>query len=170
MRFLRFVPLLIASLALASCAHSISSGQPGAAGTPTFGQFTDVPIPDGARMDSSHTLLVGTADNWVGRLVFNVRFGSAPDLFDFYKSSLPKYQWQEISSTRSDISIMTWQRGGRVATIQIEETTFGVEVTINMGQAAGGGGAPPADSSAQPQPSQPMTAPQPPAVDQQPIK
>jgi len=184
-------PLLVALVALAGCDHSISSGaadSAGNAGTPSFGQFTDVPIPDGARMDAGHSLLVGPGDNWVGRLVFNVRWSSGPALFDFYKAKMPGFQWQEISSTRADISIMTWQRGGRVATIQIEETTFGAQVTINMGQVTGGGSSagaappPPAPpGSANPQPGQPTviqspnaaplgTTPSAPPVSQQPLQ
>jgi len=166
-RFL--LPLFIALIALAGCSHSISSGTAGAqgtAGTPTFGQFTDIPIPDGARMDADRTLLVGPGDSWVGRLVFGVRWTNAPEIFDFYKAKMPTYQWQEISSVRADISVMTWQRGDRIATIQIEETTLGAAVTLTMGPVAGGGSAQPAAG----QPPSPVAAPPAPTVTEQPLK
>jgi len=154
MRLRIIAPLTIALAVLAGCSHSISSGSPstsasgGTAATPTFGQFTDVPIPDGARMDADRSLLVGPADSWVGRLVFSVRWSNAPELFDFFKAKMPSYQWQEISSVRADISVMTWQRGDRIATIQIEETTFGAGVTLTMGPVAGASAVQP--SAAQP--------------------
>ena len=169
---IRFLaPLLIVLVALAACSHNISSGTQGANGaaaTPTFGQFTDIPIPDGARMDADRSLLVGPGENWVGRLVYSVRWSNAPDLFDFFKAKMPSYQWQEISSVRADISVMTWQRADRIATIQIEETTFGAGVTLTMGPVAGGGS--PAAGTAQPQPPAPTATPQPQPVTEQPLK
>jgi hypothetical protein len=168
MRFRFLAPTAIALAVLAGCSHSISSGSPGttqggAAATPTFGQFTDVPVPDGARMDTDRSLLVGPADNWVGRLVYSVRWSNAPELFDFFKQKMPAYQWREISSVRADISVMTWQRGDRIATIQIEETTFGAAVTLTMGPVAGGG------QSDQAQPPPPTASPAP-TVTEQPLK
>jgi hypothetical protein len=168
MRFRTLAPLLIALFVLAGCSHSISSGTPGGSGagaSPTFGQFTDIPIYDGARMDADRSLLVGPADNWVGRLVYSVFHANAPDLFDFYKAKMPSYQWQEISSVRADISVMTWQRGDRIATIQIEETTLGASVTLTMGPVNGGGGTNQAG-----QPPAPAAAPPPADVTQQPLK
>ena len=114
-------------------------------------------------MDADRSLLVGPGDTWVGRLVFSVRWPNAPELFDFYKTQMPTYKWQEISSVRADISVMTWQRSDRIATIQIEETTLGAGVTLTMG---------PVNSSnpaAAGQPPAPSAAPAP-TVTEQPLK
>lgn len=150
---LRFVPPLLALLALAACSHNMvpsSTGDAGTAPTPSFNQFTDVPIPDGARMDADRTLLLGNGDAWVGRLVFNVRWSNAPEMFDFYKAEMPNYKWQEVTSVRAAISVMTYQRADRIATIQIEETTLGVEVILTMGPVNGQGGAGSGASAGQP--------------------
>jgi len=163
---------MVALIALAGCSHGISSGtttDSGAAATPTFSQFTDIPIPDSAHMDTDRSLLVGPGDSWVGRLVFSVRWTHAPEIFDFFKTQMPAYKWQEISSVRADISVMTWQRGDRIATIQIEDTTLGAEVTLTMGPVAGSG---PAQQNA-PAANQPPPAAgvaRPPAVTEQPLK
>jgi hypothetical protein len=167
---IRFILPLLATLAvLAGCSHSVppsTSGDSGTAATPSFSQFTDIPVPDGARMDAERTLLLGQGDAWVGRLVLSVRWTSGPEMFDFYKTQMPAFKWQEISSVRSDISVMTWQRGDRIATIQIEETTLGLgtEVILTMGPVNGSG--PPAAAG---QPPQPNSAPAP-VVTEQPLK
>ena len=167
MRIRLIPPLLAVLIALGGCAHSISSGttadSSGTPAAPTFGQFTDVPIPDGARMDAERSLLVGPGESWVGRLVFSVRWSNAPELFDFYKAQMPTYKWQEISSVRADISVMTWQRADRIATIQIEETTLGAAVTLTMGPVNS------ANPAATNQPPAPSAAPAP-TVTEQPLK
>ena len=180
-------PLLPVALALllgvAGCSHTLSPSPNAEANTPpapSFSQFTDIPIPEDAHMDPDRTLLLGQGDAWVGRLVFTVRgvfSEQAPDLFDFFKANMPTYHWQEISSVRAAISVMTWQRGDRIATVQIEETTLGAEVILTMAPVNG----PNPAAANQPPPAQvdqpPAQAGQPPAavappppVTQQPLK
>lgn len=168
---LRFLLPLLASLAPAACSHSMvpsSTSDAGTAPAPSFNQFTDIPVPDGARMDSDRTLLLGNGDNWVGRLVFSVRWQDAPEMFDFYKAEMPSYKWQEVSSVRAAISVMTYQRGDRIATIQIEETTLGVEVILTMGPVNGSAGGGSTGLSTSPPPA---AAPAPaPSVTTEPLK
>ena len=166
MRSILILPALAAFLGLAACSHSMnpsSNAEPGTAPAPSFSQFSDIPIPDGARMDADKTLLLGQGENWVGRLVFFVFHANAPDMFDFYKAQMPGYKWQELSSVRADVSVMTWQRADRIATVQIEETTFGCDVTITMGPV---NGRTPVGSD-QPPPAAGSPVP---AVTQQPLK
>ncbi len=168
---LRFVTLLLTLMALSACSHSMvpsSTSDAGTAPTPSFNQFTDIPVPDGARMDADRTLLLGNGDNWVGRLVFSVRWSNAPDMFDFYKAEMPNYKWQEVSSVRAAISVMTYQRADRIATIQIEETTLGVEVILTMGPVNGQSSGGSSGSSASPPPAA-IAAPAP-SVTTEPLK
>ena len=174
MRYRFAFPVFVVLAALAGCSHGVPSSTSGDAGAaasaPSFTQFTDIPVPDGARMDADRTLMLGQGDSWVGRLVINVRWASGPDLFDFYKAQMPAFKWQEISSVRAAISVMTWQRGDRIATVQIEETTLGLgaEVILTMGPVNGGpaNGTNPAASN-QPPPANSAPAP---VVTEQPLK
>ncbi|HEY1722482.1 MAG TPA: hypothetical protein VGG27_14665 [Magnetospirillaceae bacterium] len=168
----RFLLPLAAALLLAGCSSNSGSGTSGdtsnGAAPPSFNQFTDIPIPENARLSVGKSLVLGQGDNWVGRLDFSLRWSSAPQLFDFYKAQMPTYKWTEISSVRADISVMTYRRGDRIATVQIEDTTLGAEVIITMGPA---NGAPPSGGFSQdnqPQPPSAMPAP-PPAVTSQPL-
>ena len=83
----------------------------------------------------------------MGRLVYTT-WDSQATLYDFHKAEMPAFGWQEITSVRAAISVQTWQRGERIATVQIRDTTFGAEVILTMapGNNAGmgsGGGLPP---------------------------
>lgn len=108
-------------------------------------QFTDIPIPAGARMDLDRTLILGPRDSWIGRLVYTS--GAGPnDLFEFYNRELPRFGWSGITAVRAGTSVLSFQRGERIATVQITRTTLGgseVLVTISpRGSMDGGGYAP----------------------------
>jgi hypothetical protein len=148
-----------AALGLGACSTnplSPSSSRPeGTSAAPSFSQFSDVPIPAKASMDVDRSLLLGNGDGWVGRLVYTT-WGSASGLYDLYRSDMPSFGWQEITSVRASISVQTWQRGDRIATVQIRDTTLGAEVILTVapaiGAAPGGSGAmaPPPAAAAPP--------------------
>ena len=96
-------------------------------------QFTDIPIPAGARMDLERTLILGPRETWIGRLVFTS--GAGPnDLFDFYNRELPRFGWTGITAVRAGTSVLSFSRAERIATVQISRTTLGgseVLVTIS---------------------------------------
>ncbi len=98
----------------------------------SFTRFPDLPMPVKAELDMSKTLVFGTNDAWIGRMVITSSHGSN-DMFDFYKQEMPGFGWQEITSVRSETSVMTYTRGERVATIQIASATLrGAKVTITV--------------------------------------
>ncbi|WP_146002797.1 hypothetical protein [Telmatospirillum siberiense] len=155
---------LVVLLGLAACSGNAlapsSARSDGSPAAPSFSQFSDIPIPAKARMDVDQSLLLGHGESWVGRLVYTTGGGTGP-IYDLYKSDMPGFGWQEITSVRASISIQTWQRADRIATVQIRDTTFGVETIITVapaigaGTGGGGGGSyatPPAPAAA-PQPS-----------------
>ena len=46
----------------------------------------------------------------------------------------PKFGWQEITTVRSEVSVLTYSRNSRVATIQIRNRTLGgavVDITVS---------------------------------------
>ncbi len=107
---------------------------------PHFGDFTDIPRPSNATMDLDRTLVLGAADTWVGRLAFSSRL-SPTEMFDFYKQEMPRYGWEEVTSVRSTVSVLTYKRMDRVATMQIRAGTLigsYVEFTVSpQGTSAG---------------------------------
>ena len=146
---LRILTPIFAALLLTACAQNFTEtfdqgialspsdpatdkdGQPEATQA-AFAQFHDIPIPGNAKMNMDRTLILGEKEAWIGRLVIDSRTAQAK-LFDFFKHRTAQFGWQEITSVRSDTSVMTYTRGQRVATIQITSATLrGSKVTITV--------------------------------------
>jgi hypothetical protein len=112
----------------------------------SFGAFTDVPVPGSAEMDLDRTLLLGGREAWIGRLVLATP-SSPSELFDFYRGEMPKFGWSEITVVRAEVSILTYTRLDRVATVQIKPGRFrGSEVNVTVSP-RGPQGPPPAAGS-----------------------
>jgi hypothetical protein len=128
--------IIIITLALGACTgivmspeSTIDDGKPTRA---SFARFPDLPMPVKAELNMIRTLVFGTNDSWIGRLVISASH-SPNDMFDFYKQEMSGFEWQEITSVRSDTSVMTYIRNERVATIQISRATLsGAKVTITV--------------------------------------
>ncbi|HIJ38463.1 MAG TPA: hypothetical protein HPP80_06150 [Rhodospirillaceae bacterium] len=135
-----FVFALAGLTALSACGGSpVTSGSPRVDGSaPSFTQFSDIPIPAKASMNFDQSLLLGHGEEWVGRLVYTTRSGPEV-IYDLYQSDMPSFGWQEITSIRAAISVQTWQRGDRIATVQIHETTLGAEAIITVAPVKGAG-------------------------------
>ena len=98
-----------------------------------FAQFPDIAVPAGAKMDVERTLVFGARNDWIGRLSMAAS-GSTSASYDFFLREMPKYNWQEITTVRSEVSVLTYGRNNRVATIQIRKRTLGgsaIDITVS---------------------------------------
>ncbi|MBT4718741.1 MAG: hypothetical protein HOB86_04995 [Rhodospirillaceae bacterium] len=136
-----FITAVVLMLALSACSKggidvtptAAAEGQEGQPNQPAFSDFQDIPIPAGAQMDTERSLILGVRDAWVGRLVLKTGFNVAA-AFNFFKQRTPEFGWQEITSVRSAISILTYTRAERVLTIQIQGRSLGgaeVDLTVS---------------------------------------
>jgi hypothetical protein len=136
-----FVTAVALALALSACARgaidvtptAAAEGQQGQPNQPAFSDFQDIPIPAGAQMVTARSLILGVRDAWVGRLVLKTGFNVAA-AFNFFKQRTTEFGWQEITSVRSAISILSYTRGERVLTIQIQGRSLGgaeVDLTVS---------------------------------------
>jgi hypothetical protein len=143
-------PVIAALLATSGCSSLRTDTPPGPDGenktvqlTPSFDRFPDMPLPNGYELDMQRTLVFGSNDTWFGRMVVLMKFGSN-EMFDFYKQELPRFGWQEVTSIRAPISVLTYTRKDRVATIQVQGRTLGgseVLITVSpKGMPVGRGG------------------------------
>ena len=158
---LRVMPIFIAALVLlAACSQSVGVGTPGDGSQRTtsqaaFTQFPDMPLPVKGDFDMERTMVFGGGDTWFGRLAL-LTTHSASNMFDFFKQQMPNFGWREITSVRAEISVLTYARQERVATIQIQERTIRgseVLVTVSPGGMQQPAGAAPASAV----PLQPVT-------------
>jgi hypothetical protein len=147
--------VLLAGLGLSACAQKVGiassdeKSADGKAALTDFTRFPDLPLPKAAKIDLEHTLVFGTGEAWFGRLVLSVNH-SVSDVFGFYKRELPRFGWQEVTTTRSKLSTLTYTREGRVATILVEPATLiGSDFSITVSPRGAPGQVPPADKSAQ---------------------
>lgn len=139
------VPLFTAMclVGIAACGPTVSeaplaeSGGTTTGNTPRtavgFSQFSDIAVPAGAKMDVDRSLVLGARDEWIGRLSLTAG-DNATAAYDFFLVEMPKFGWQEITSVRSEVSVLSYSRGERVATVQIRARTLGgslVDVTVS---------------------------------------
>ena len=135
--FLSALPLA-ATLILAGCAQTAAIAPSGGAvigkdgkGKQVSTQFSDLPVPKGAKMNVDKTVVVGTKI-WFGQLTLDTSHG-ADVMFNFYSRELPNYGWRRIASIRAPTSILTYERHNRVLYIAIRPSRIrGSEVTITV--------------------------------------
>ena len=102
-----------------------------------FNRFPDIPVPSGAVMDVKRTIVFGGGEGWFGQLGLDTKHDSDA-MFDFYKQELPGFGWQEITSVRALLSVLTYERQGRVLSIQLEKATLsGAKVTLTVSPRGG---------------------------------
>jgi hypothetical protein len=87
-----------------------------------FVVFTDIPMPADASVELDRTIVLGTGEDWMGRVTIRAKTDLV-SVFDFYREQMPQFGWNELTVLRSATSVLTYTRGGRIATIQIESGT-----------------------------------------------
>ena len=154
-RPVRFRPAcaaLLTGLLLAACGSGITApprqdatapvdaGAGGAGGSSGFGSFPDIALPAGTSIDLDRSLVLGAGREWTGRLAFTAR-GTVAATYDYFRAEMPKLGWTEVTSLRAATSILVFNQGPRIASIQIVGRTFGgVGVELVMAPRGSGGG------------------------------
>lgn len=98
----------------------------------SFALLTDIPIPPNASLDVERSLILGDLDRWTGRIILNVG-QAATQTFALYQSQMTNFGWEPIMSVQAEVSVLSFTRGERAATVQIEGRTLGgstVSVTV----------------------------------------
>jgi hypothetical protein len=99
---------------------------------PAFAQFQDIPIPEGVKMNMDRTIILGENNAWIGRLVIDSQLSKA-QLFDFFKYRTSQFGWQEITSVRAAISVLSYFKENRIMTITFQsQALIGTRVNITM--------------------------------------
>jgi len=154
-RGLRIVVLAAATLLVAGCGSrtDIPAAQSDSSQPANFQLVTDIPIPPDATMDNERSLILSDRDHWTGRVVMRF-WQSPPQLTAFYQTQMPAFGWQPLMSVTSDVSVLSYTRGERAATVQISPSLLGMttEVAVTVaprqsGAAAGSGTSVPAAPS-----------------------
>lgn len=95
----------------------------------------DVPLPQGAVIKQQDTLVMGAGASWTGRLSLTVS-GEPQTVFAYFRDSMPGAGWTLTSSSFSKLSLLTFTKAERVATVQMQGSNFaGNEVLITVAPA-----------------------------------
>ena len=135
-RSFAFSMSLFAALILAACTQGAKL-QPTSPADQTqieksFALLTDIPIPSNATLDVERSLILGDLDRWTGRIILNVG-QSPPGTFALYQSQMSNFGWEPIMSVQAEVSVLSFTRAERAATIQIKKRTLGgstVSITV----------------------------------------
>jgi hypothetical protein len=115
---------LVASiiLLLGGCASSgdSPSGTPDEVNQIQAQILGDMPLPSGARIMGTDSLIIGRGDNWVGRVVLN-GLQSPTDIYAFFQAEYPKAGWTTVTAVKSKTSILVFTKGERTSTVEINE-------------------------------------------------
>lgn len=134
---------VLAVLALGACNNGDDGGT-----AHKLQNLSDVPLPRGYSLDSKETIIFGEADRWTGKIVYGIN-SNADDMLDYLRREMPTLGWQEVSVFRANTSVMTFQRQGRVATIQIfRGRVYGSNVEMVVAPQTGASVAPAAGAPA----------------------
>lgn len=84
----------------------------------------DVPLPQGTVIRQQDTLVMGAGTSWTGRLSLSVA-GEPQTVFAYFRDSMPGAGWTLTSSSFSRLSLLTFSKAERVATVQMQGSNFG---------------------------------------------
>ena len=121
---MRFLPVVVSTvlLTLVACANmpmgaGRTSSSVDMSGADLLGQTQ---LPPGARILHEQSLVIGTGENWVGRVVMD----SARDTtsaYSYFLENYPSQGWTLLSAIRAKSSVLVFNKGERNVTIEIQE-------------------------------------------------
>ena len=126
------IACLAATLGACAATGSKQADTKPAAAT-AYQPVSDVPIPGGTSIKPERSLILGSGDAWLGRMSLEVKLNST-QAFAFFQEQMPAYGWQEVTAVQGKSGILTYIRGERAATVEVEPGTLGgstVFVTVS---------------------------------------
>ena len=132
---------LVTGLSLAACATSSppkadDAGPEGSAAAAVVEQakvlqITDIPLPRDAKVNGDASLVIGTNDRWLGRVVLKSGMTSV-EAYNHFFLGMPRAGWTLLSAVQGKVSILTYTSGDRIATVQIEGGAMGGGATATI--------------------------------------
>lgn len=141
---MRWLFMALSLLALAGCTQGAISGHNSGVKDNSIKQtdkaltaFEDIPADTDTKLDPQASIIISEGDEWLGRL--SLHNGKNPfKTFEYYRENMPQLGWNLITSVKSQDAILTYQKGSRVATIQISGGGFSSShITIVVSPASG---------------------------------
>ncbi len=104
------------------------------------------PIPPGALLKPSQSLILGQGDQWVGRMVLDV--GRDADIaYKYFYEVYPTKGWNLITAVRGEVSLLVFSNGERSLSVDVRDGHFwgggSVIITATPTRASGNAGSAP---------------------------
>ncbi|MFT7178363.1 MAG: hypothetical protein ACI9EP_001552 [Oceanospirillaceae bacterium] len=94
--------------------------------------YADIPISVNDQLVVEKSLLLNTGEQWIGRAVLKSKLNIV-QAFEYYMINMATYGWISITAVQSNISVLTYEKASRVATIQIEQGTLrGSQISVTV--------------------------------------
>ncbi len=115
-----FLPLLLAaSLTVAGCATTSGGG-----GSNGGGDMNNLVasnhLPPGAKINHAQSLIMGSGDNWIGRILMDLD-QSNNAAYGYFLEQYPQQGWSLVSAVRGKTSLLVFTKADRSATIELTE-------------------------------------------------
>ena len=81
-------------------------------------------VPTGSKINNAQSLIMGSGENWVGRMVLEVKQDSA-GVYNFFLDNYPAQGWTLVSAVRGKTSLLVFTKADRSATVEISDATLG---------------------------------------------
>lgn len=120
---------LALTLSACSSANSPSLNENAANDAVIFQSLPSGALPPGAKLITDATLVMGSGENWVGRVSLDIG-KDAETAYRYFLQQYPKQGWTLLSSTRGQTSLLIFMKDTRTASIQITENS-----TLSPGKA-----------------------------------
>lgn len=94
--------------------------------------YADIPIPANDVLIVSESLLLNSGEQWLGRAVLESKL-DANSAFEYFSKNMRTQGWVTITVVQSKISLLTFEKGMRIATVEISQrlnNTSSVRVTV----------------------------------------
>lgn len=94
----------------------------------------EMPLPLGARIDNEASLILGSGENWTGRVILSVSTAAA-ETFNTLREQFQTGGWQLLSSVKAKNSILVFTRQERTVTLEINEgsgLTSGSRIVLSV--------------------------------------
>ncbi len=80
----------------------------------------EMPLPLGAKINNEASLILGSGENWTGRVVLSIPLGTA-EVFNTIREQFQAGGWTLLSSVKAKNSILVLTRQERTVTLEISE-------------------------------------------------
>ena len=130
---LRAATALVAACLVSACANppmTTAGGDRAAAPNEVIGGAA---LPPGATIKTENSLIIGSGEQWVGRVVADVGKDSEA-AYRYFMDAYPSQGWTLITTVRGKTSLMVFTKQDRTATIEMAEGNVlgGALVTLTV--------------------------------------